>query len=229
MTTTASASASLSLPCSPRTASFPSRPPPSSPLSPSAPSTAAAYADVARPSWYFFYGPSAHPRRLQSLLRLSSLPTLVPARVRGLRLRLVPAAALPPPPSPARTAKPRRSGGRGAAAAACACPPRPVAVRVSAGGGEAVACDGFAWYVPRIEMAEALRRQGAREGLVEEQVRVEFDEGVSGVGKVAGKVFVWGGDARDLPAEEDDDDDDDEDGQEEISGVELVPAVEGMD
>ena len=61
-------------------------------------------------------------------------------------------------------------------------------------------------------MAEALRREAAGEGLVERAVEVEFGEG-SGV---VAKVFAWDGDARGLPAEED------------VEGVGLVSAVEGM-
>jgi hypothetical protein len=152
---------------------------------------------AARPGWHFFHGRSARPRRLQALLRLPAPPALAPARARGLRLRLAPAPPPPPPP-----AGPASGGGR-------ARPRRPVAV----GAGAAARCDGFAWYVPRAEMAEALRRDAAAEGLVERAVEVEFGEG-SGV---VARVFAWDGDARGLPAGED------------VEGVGLASAVEGMD
>jgi hypothetical protein len=193
----AAAGSASSLPCSPHAPLFrggggsPS-PPPSASTTTTKPIPAAAglpaaptYADVPRPMWYFFYGPAANPRRLQALLRLASLPTLVPARVWGHRLRL-----LPPGAEADDDDGPGRRG-------ALAPPPRPVAVRA---GVATASCEGFAWYVPRIEMAEALRRNGGREGLVEAAVEVEFDEGPS----VGGKMFVWAGDSRmlvDLPAE----------------------------
>ena len=54
---------------------------------------------------------------------------------------------------------------------------------------------GMAWYVPRIEMAEWLRKY-EEEMYVDRGVDIEFEGGEKGV--ISGRMFVWKGGAGQL-------------------------------